>query len=218
MIIALTLILFNKCALAQNQTVQGSMLHAQADIIKELTENIASKYQTVNTSLAGKADVIRYRIEICRKSLDRATAYPVYLGRVFSNYESALKLAGTTNNQDSAALALNFIEEDLSAKTVTDSVNSAISYYDTTPRDVEVEVVDSNGAALKGYEVKARPFFMLDPASVFNFHGLTNHAKEKIIPGWYVFIIKKGSFKKEKDFKILRTHTQPILLTIPVHD
>ena len=95
---------------------------------------------------------------------------------------------------------------------------SEVPYYDTTPLDVEVAVVDSNSATLKGYEVKARPFFMSDAASVFNFHGLTNHAKEKIIPGWYMFIVKKGSFKKEKDFKILRTHTPPVLLTIPVHD
>ena len=218
-IIALTLILFNLCTLAQNQTVQGSILRTQADNIKELSEIISSKYKTVNASLAGKADTIRYKIEICKNSLDIDTAYPAYLNRLFSNYESVLKLAGTINNQDSAAIALNFIEEDLSAKTATRyTANGKAAYYDPTPLDVQVQVADNSGAILKGYEVKARPFFMLDVASIFNFHGLTNQAKEKIIPGWYVFIVKKGSFKKEKDFKIFRTHTQPILLTIPIHD
>ena len=232
-IIALKFILFNLCALAQihpmpdsvppepaHQTVKGSILHTQADNIKEWSANVSSKYEIINTSLAGKADVIRYKIEICKNSLDRGTAYPVYLNRLFSNYESVLKLAGTTNNQDSAAIALDFIEKDLSAKT---AIRAGVSeedafYYDTAPLQVEVKVVDSNGATLQGYEVKARPFFMLDPASIFNFHGLTNQAKEKIIPGWYVFIVKKGSLKKEKDFKIFRTQTQPILLTIPIHD
>lgn len=218
-IIALTIILFNPYASAQNQTVPGSILRAQADIIKKWSENISSKYETVNASLAGKADSIRYKIEICRNSLDAGIAYPAYLSRLFSNYESVLKLAGTTNNQDSVANALNFIEEDLRAKTATRyTVNGEAAYYDPTPLDVKVEVVDSKGAALKGYEVKARPFFMLDAASAFNFHRLTNQAKEKIIPGWYMFIVKKGSFKKEKDFKIFGRHTQPILLTIPVHD
>ena len=202
-----------------HQTVKGSILHTQADNIKAWSEDVSSKYEIINTSLAGKADVIRYKIEICKNSLDSGTAYPVYLNRLFSNYESVLKLAGTTNNQDSAAIALNFIEEDLSAKTATrHTASGGVSYYDTAPLQVEVKVVDSNGATLQGYEVKARPFFMLDPASIFNFHGLTNQAREKIIPGWYVFIVKKGSLKKEKDFKIFRTQTQPILLTIPIHD
>lgn len=201
------------------RTVKGTILRSQADVIKKLSEKIYSKYETRNVALATKADAIRHKIEICKNSLVAANTYPAYLKSLFSNYDRILKFAGNTKNEDSVAIALNFIEEDLSAKSANRyTANGEEPYYDTSPLDVQVQVVDAAGTILKGYEVKARPFFMFDAASIFNFHGLTNQAKEKVIPGWYVFIVKKGSFKKEKDFHILKTHSQPILLTIPVQD
>lgn len=220
-IISISFILFNLSTFAQGDTlsVKGSGLRAQTDNIKMLSDKISSQQQMANTSLAEKARTISYKIIICKNSLRKNTNYPYYLKQLFSNYESVLNLALNTNNPDSAANALDFVEQDLSAKTATRySDNGTIAYYDTAPMNVKVEVVDSNGVSLNGYEVKARPFFMLDAASAFNFHALTNSATENIIPGWYMFIVEKGPFKKEKDFKILRTHTEPVLLTIPVGD
>lgn len=221
-IISITLILLNLSTLAQGATlsVKGSYLREQTDNIKMLSDKISSQQEMANISLAEKARTISRKIVICKNSLHKKTNYPYYLKQIFSNYEAVLNLALNTNNPDSAALALDFIEKDLSAKIVISSADGRTypAYYDTAPMNVKVEVVDSNGVLLNGYEVKARPFFMLDAASAFNFHGLTNSAIENIIPGWYMFIVQKGPFKKEKDFRILRTHTEPVLLTIPVGD
>ncbi|HEV8083630.1 MAG TPA: hypothetical protein VGP55_10530 [Chitinophagaceae bacterium] len=220
-IISIAAILINLSTFAQSDTlsVKGSDLREQTDTIKMLSDKISSQQEMANKSLAEKARTISRKIIICKNSLAKKTNYPYYLKQLFSNYESVLNLALNTNNPDSAANALDFVEQDLSAKTVFPPSSDGTTYspyYDTTPMNVRVVVVDSNGVSLNGYEVKARPFFMLDPASAFNFHGLTNSATENIIPGWYMFMVQKGSFKKEKDFKILRTHTEPVLLNIPV--
>ncbi len=222
-IISIALILLNLSTLAQGATlsVKGSDLREQTDSIKILSDKISSQQKMANTSLADKARTISRKIVICKNSLRKKTNYPYYLKQLFSNYESVLNLALNTNNPDSAANALDFVEQDLSAKTVfPPSSDGRVypAYYDTAPMNVKVVVVDSNGVSLNGYEVKARPFFMIDAASAFNFHELTNSATENIIPGWYMFIVQKGPFKKEKDFKILRTHKEPVLLTIPVGD
>ena len=222
-IISIALILLNLSVFAQSDilSVKGSDLRKQTDSIKMLSDRIFSQQQMANKSLAEKARTISYKIVICKNSLRKKTNYPYYLKQLFSNYESVLNLALNTNNPDSAANALDFVEQDLSAKTAFPPSSDGTvypAYYDTAPMNVKVVVVDSNGVSLNGYEVKARPFFMLDAASAFNFHGLTNSATENIIPGWYMFTVQKGSFKKEKDFKILRTHTEPVLLNIPVGD
>lgn len=220
-IISIAVILINLSTFAQSDTlsVKGSDLREQTDSIKVLSDKVSSQLEIVNKSLAEKARTISRKIIVCKNSLGKKTNYPYYLKQLFSNYESVLNLALNTNNPDSAVNALDFVEQDLSAKTVFPPSSDGTTYspyYDTTPMNVRVVVVDSNGVSLNGYEVKAHPFFMLDPASAFNFHGLTNSATENIIPGWYMFIVQKGSFKKEKDFKILRTHTEPVLLNIPV--
>ena len=222
-IISIAVILINLSTFAQSDTlsVKGSDLREQTDNIKILSDKISSQQEMVNKPLAEKARTISRKIIICKNSLGKKTNYPYYLKKLFSNYESVLSLALNTNDSDSAANALDFVEQDLSAKTVfppSSDGRTYSPYYDTTPMNVRVVVVDSNGVSLNGYEVKARPFFMLDAASAFNFHGLTNSATENIIPGWYMFIVQKGPFKKEKDFKILRTHTEPVLLSIPVGD
>lgn len=220
-IISIAVILINLSTFAQSDTlnVKGSDLREQTDTIKMLSDKISSQQKMANKPLAEKARTISRKIVICKNSLGKRTNYPYYLKQLFSNYESVLSLVLNTTSPDSAANALDFVEQDLSAKTVFPPSSDGTTYspyYDTTPMNVRVVVVDSNGVSLNGYEVKARPFFMLDPASAFNFHGLTNSATENIIPGWYMFIVQKGSFKKEKDFKILRTHTEPVLLNIPV--
>jgi hypothetical protein len=222
-IISIALILISLSTFAQSDTlsvsVKGSYLREQTDNIKILSDKISLQQEVINKPLAEKARTISRKIVICKNSLGKRTNYPYYLKQLFSNYESVLSLVLNTNSPDSSANALDFVEQDLSAKTVFPPSSDGTTYspyYDTTPMNVRVVVVDSNGVSLNGYEVKARPFFMLDAASAFNFHGLTNSATENIIPGWYMFIVQKGSFKKEKDFKILRTHTEPVLLNIPV--
>jgi len=113
----------------------------------------------------------------------------------YSDLADSAALNNINTYTDTLLKTFSFIEEDVYLKFLANQDNKEFI-------KVNVQVLDSSGTQLPGYNVFVKPFISSDPSMIVTFNP-TNMASKNITAGWKLFWIEKNNQKlQSRDWHI----------------
>jgi hypothetical protein len=205
LVLVLALVLFAGWLKAQTSPEELMLANQQ-----ELTK-LTSSYKNNNAGQFNKCRILSGLFTNFATRLEKTSQLPPDYNAVLLNYFNLLKKANQDPNSSDAMAILDFISTDITLK----SPNTPALIEQLSKKIiVVVDVINSKGEKLGGYNVFAKYYLEIDSTQHEQFNP-TNNAQKFLLPGWYIFwITKQGNKIAERSDHVTLTGANHIIFNL----